>query len=134
MNKHIDPAVFLALPSGSRVHPCRLIHKDGQLMWKHALGPAPYQIPATTAIEQHIIKTAQRLEELSSWLQGSGDERPLLPLCWYAPNEPGFEEGIAVLLQTTNAAAGDLYGQLKSHVLSHETLAVAGDWLYFRRC
>lgn len=133
MNKHIDPTVFLALPSGARVHPCRLIHKDGQLMWKHALGPEPYKVPATTAIEQHIIKTAQRLEELASWLPATGDESPLLPLCWYSPTEPGFEEGIAVLLECEQEP-GETYLELKSHVLPHETLAVAGSWLYFRRC
>lgn len=134
MSKHIDPAVFLQLPSGQRVHPCRLIHKDGSLMWKHALGDHPYAIPATAAIEQHIIKTAGRLEELSSWLEREGDLLPLVPLCWYDPEQPGFEEGIAVLLETGSSDAGLLYEQLKSHVLGHETLAVAGDWLYFRRC
>ena len=37
MSRHISPEAFYELPSGSRVHPCRLIHKDGTLMWKHAL-------------------------------------------------------------------------------------------------
>ena len=133
MSKHIDPTTFLALPSGHRVHPCRLIHKDGRFMWKHALGPEPYQVPATCAIEQHIIKTAGRLEELASWLNQDSEQLQLTPLCWYSPTEPGFEEGIAVLLECEQDPE-ETYLELKSHVLPHETLAVAGTWLYFRRC
>ena len=37
MSKHISPSYFYELPSGTKVHPCRLILKDGSLMWKHAL-------------------------------------------------------------------------------------------------
>ena len=37
MSRHISPNAFYVLPSGNRVHPCRLIHKDATLMWKHAL-------------------------------------------------------------------------------------------------
>ena len=133
MSKHINPAIFLQLPSGNRVHPCRLIHKDGHFMWKHALGPEPYRVPITCAIEQHIIKTASRLEELMSWLERSNDELPLLPLSWYNLQEPGFEEGIAVLLEC-NGDAKAMSDILIKHVLPHETLALAGDWLYFRRC
>ena len=29
--------IFYELPSGNKVHPSRLIHRDGTLMWKHAL-------------------------------------------------------------------------------------------------
>ena len=36
MSKHIAQHHFYQLPSGSAVHPCRLIQKDGTLMWKHA--------------------------------------------------------------------------------------------------
>ena len=64
MSKHIAQHHFYQLPSGSAVHPCRLIQKDGTLMWKHAVP----SIPLEEAHEQHIIKTAQRLEELNSWV------------------------------------------------------------------
>ena len=37
MSKHFSPDIFYNLPSGSRVHPQRLIHRDGTIMWKHAL-------------------------------------------------------------------------------------------------
>jgi hypothetical protein len=68
MSKHITPGYMYSFPSGLVVHPCRLIQRDGTLMWKHAL---LYQneltLPVNEAHEQHIIKTAQRLEELNSW-------------------------------------------------------------------
>ena len=59
MSKHISPDYFYNLPSGNKVHPCRLILKDGSLMWKHALlfNNCP-NIPTCEAHEQHIIKTA----------------------------------------------------------------------------
>ena len=76
MSKHISPSYFYNLPSGNKVHPCRLIHKDGTLMWKHALlHQNEHKLPASEAHEQHIIKTAQRLEELNSWV--SSDLRDL---------------------------------------------------------
>ena len=37
MSKHISSSFFYQLPSQNKVHPCRLIVKDGTLMWKHAL-------------------------------------------------------------------------------------------------
>ena len=76
----------------------RLIHKDGSLMWKHALlyDNIPY-IPETEAQEQHIIKTAQRLEELNSWV--SQDNEPwecLQPVAWFNPTEPELQTGYSV--------------------------------------
>ena len=85
MSRHISPEYFYELPSGSRVHPCRLIHKDGTLMWKHALlnrnQPGIYAI-LVIAHEAHIIKTAQRIEELNSWVsQGLDPWDCLIPSC-----------------------------------------------------
>ena len=37
MSKHIDKNFLYPMPSGAAIHPCRLIQKDGTLMWKHAL-------------------------------------------------------------------------------------------------
>ena len=70
MSKHIAQDYFYLLPSESKVHPCRLITKDGTLMWKHALlyQNSQLSLPISEAHEQHIIKTAQRLEELNSWV------------------------------------------------------------------
>ena len=36
MSKHLNQSIFYNLPSGIKVHPCRLIQRDGTLMWKHA--------------------------------------------------------------------------------------------------
>ena len=87
MSKHISPSYFYELPSGTKVHPCRLILKDGSLMWKHALlNQNKAALPLCEAHEQHIVKTAQRLEELNSWV--SQDLEPwnfLVPTLWYAP-------------------------------------------------
>ena len=86
MSKHISPSYFYDLPSGIKVHPCRLILKDGSLMWKHALlNQNKAVLPECEAHEQHIVKTAQRLEELNSWV--SQDLEPwnfLVPSLWYA--------------------------------------------------
>ena len=37
MVKHLAKEFFYQLPSGNEVHPSRLIHRDGTIMWKHAL-------------------------------------------------------------------------------------------------
>ena len=75
MSRHISPDYFFELPSGDRVHPCRLIHKDGTLMWKHALlnRNALIAMPQCLAHEAHIIKTAHRIEELNSWVSQNLD-------------------------------------------------------------
>ena len=65
MSKNIDKKIFYQLPSGLSVHPCRLIVRDGTLMWKHALYK---DMPECQAHEAHIVKTAQRVEELNAWI------------------------------------------------------------------
>ena len=76
MSKHISPSYFYQL--------CRLVTrsilvglfiKDGTLMWKHAL---LYQNKSINCqclkhTKQHIIKTAQRLEELNTWVSNDLD-------------------------------------------------------------
>ena len=59
MSKHIDKKYLYQLPSGAAVHPCRLIHKDGTLIWKHALHSSSNNLflPRSEAHEAHIIKT-----------------------------------------------------------------------------
>jgi hypothetical protein len=58
MSKHIDKDYLYNLPSGASVHPCRLILKDGTLMWKHALLCRDNHavIPTCESHEQHIQK------------------------------------------------------------------------------
>ena len=137
MSKHIAPSHFYNLPSGNRVHPCRLIHKDGSLMWKHALlTPANVPvIPVEEAHEQHIIKTAQRLEELNSWV--SQDLEPwnfLVPSLWYAPDVDGYAEGIAVNFTHSTKDTAEVYNTLCTHVLAHEKLELNDNYIYFKRC
>ena len=33
MSKHLNNDSFYYMPSGNKVHPCRLIQRDGTLMW-----------------------------------------------------------------------------------------------------
>ena len=133
MSKHIDPSFMYTLPSGSKVHPCRLIQKDGTLMWKHACSVSVP--PLTDAHEQHIIKTAQRLEELNSWVSQTNELSDYLyPVSWYVPTEPQLSEGISVYFIHTKLDVQDVYNGLITHVLDHETLEVHPSYLHFRRC
>ncbi len=136
MSKHISPKYFYNLPSGTKVHPCRLIHKDGTLMWKHALLYAnDPTLPISEAHEQHIVKTAQRLEELNSWV--SKDLEPwngIQVLAWYAPQNEELSEGIGVYFKHSQYDINEIFDTLSSHIQSHETLTANNRFLYFKRC
>ena len=136
MSKHISPKVFIKLPSGQQVHPSRLILKDGSLMWKHALlFEGSLNIPKTQAHEAHIIKTAQRLEELNSWV--SETMYPwdcFAPYAWYIPNDKHLSEGISLYFNHVSFSANETYAKLSSHIQDHEHLEVRNNYLYFKRC
>ena len=137
MSKHIAKEYFYHLPSGNIVHPCRLIHKDGTLMWKHALlfQNQLVVLPDSEAVEVHIIKTAQRLEELNSWV--SQDLEPwecLTPYAWYVPFEPELADGISVYFQHTVHNTDIVFDLLKPHIHDHETLDVRHNYIFFKRC
>ena len=137
MSRHIASSYFYDLPSGNRVHPCRLIHKDGTIMWKHAL---LYQnellcLPQSHAHEAHIIKTAQRVEELNTWVSQSLDPWEFLkPVYWYYPSITDLSEGIAVYLKHTSLPSSLIFEPLKEHLHEFETLTEREGYLYFRRC
>ena len=137
MSKHIAKDYFYDLPSGTSVHPCRLIHKDGTLMWKHALlyrDNRP-QMPLLESHEQHIIKTAQRLEELNSWV--SQELEPwqcFIPYAWYSPYDSELTEGINVYFTHAIYNNKDIYETLLPHIQSHETLEQRDELLFFKRC
>ena len=136
MSRHISPGCFYHLPSGNKVHPCRLIQKDGTLMWKHALlhQNEPY-IPQDPAHEQHIIKTAQRIEELNSWVSQNLDPWEFLkPLAWYYPNNKDLDEGISLFFKHTSLDTTDVFHTLKEHLNEFETLQQKDNYLFFRRC
>ena len=137
MSRHISPGCFYNLPSGTRVHPCRLIEKDGTIMWKHALlnRNELLALPQTAAHESHIVKTAQRVEELNSWL--SQDKEPwefLKPVYWYMPTIDDLSEGIAVYLKHTCINSKEVYDILTPHVKEYEKLDLLDSYIYFRRC
>ena len=138
MSKHLVKGCFYQLPSGTAVHPCRLIMRDGTLMWKHALLAFNEftSVPLTQAHEQHIIKTAQRLEELNTWV--SQDLEPwesIRPCAWYDPCTPNLSDGISVYFNHSVHPAKFLYAQLLEHVQPHETLELHdGELVYFKRC
>ena len=137
MNRNISPSAYYHLPSGAAVHPWRLIQKDGSLMWKHAL---LYQnehlyIPETQAQEQHIIKTAQRIEELNSWVSQDLDPWEFLkPVLWYSPDNEATKEGISLYFKHTCLPSVDVYNTLQRHINEFETLKLYDDTLYFSRC
>ena len=142
MSKHLDKSCLYTLPSGDRVHPCRFIFRDGTLMWKHAFlcNNKFTQLPQTQAHEQHIIKTAQRLEELNVWV--SQDLEPwecLTPHCWYDPGNADLSDGISVYFRHSVHPADSVYEILKNHIQPHETLKLLDRFprvplLYFKRC
>ena len=136
MSKHIAQDYFYMLPSDSKVHPCRLITKDGTLMWKHALlyKNTYLALPASEAHEQHIIKTAQRLEELNSWVSQGLEPWDCLQIkAWYQPNEPELSEGISAYFTHTTHDLNYTYKSLLPHIQDHETLQLRNRYLYFRR-
>ena len=137
MSKHIDKSYLYNLPSGANVHPCRLILKDGTLMWKHALLcrdnlPA---IPTCESHEQHIQKTAQRLEELNSWC--SQELEPwqcFIPYAWYSPEDTELTEGISVYFTHAIYSNDEVFEILLPHIQEHETLEQRDGLLFFQRC
>ena len=136
MSKHINKKSFFNLPSGANVHPCRLIQRDGTLMWKHALlHHNEINLPASLSEEQHIIKTAQRLEELNSWV--SQDLEPwnfLVPSLWYMPGLPGYDEGISVNFTHSIKDTAEVFNIICNHTLPHETIDLRDKYIYFKRC
>ena len=136
MNKNISKDCFYNLPSGTQVHPCRLIHKDGTLMWKHAvLSQGVKFVPVLESQEQHIIKTAQRLEELNSWV--SQDLEPwecLQPVAWFNPLIEDLQDGISVYFKHQLHESNAIYNNLLPHIQEHELLELRQNYLFFRRC
>ena len=133
MLKHLAQSCLYELPSGNRVHPCRLIHRDGTLMWKHAF--TEYTIPETLAQEQHIVKTAQRLEELNSWVSRDLEVwQCLTPVYWFCPSTAELSTGYTVYFKHALFDNKHTYDCLVSHILPHETLTFRNDLLQFKRC
>jgi hypothetical protein len=106
-------------------------------MWKHALLQHNQLVclPQTKAHEAHIVKTAQRIEELNSWVsQGLEPWECLMPYLWYDPREPELSEGISLYFYHTLYSNERVYQQLKKHLMDHEALEIRDYFLFFRRC
>lgn len=137
MSKHLIPEILIDLPSGQSVHPCRFIHKDGTLLWKDALhmGANGRIIPSCQAHEAHIIKTASRLEELSSWVTDGLEFWEGFHIhAWYRPTHSKLSDGISVYFTHRILPCDQLLNELAPRVLEHEALSKEGDCLYFKRC
>ena len=136
MSKHLNDSVFYHMPSGLKVHPCRLIQRDGTLMWKHAcLYRNEVQLPTEESHEQHIVKTAQRLEELNSWVSHGLEPWECFNVkAWYRPDDSELGTGISVYFNHCSHDLDYTYEHLLPHIQSHETLELRSSYLYFRRC
>jgi len=134
--KNLDKSLLYHMPSGAVHHPNRLIHKDGTIMWKHALlySNVP-SMPKEVAHEAHIIKTAQRLEELNSWVSLDGEPwECLLPTAWYVPDIDFLSQGISLFFKHATHDAEYVYNTLRHHTHDHEKLELCNHVLYFQRC
>lgn len=108
-------------------------------MWQDALKDALHRvhIPRMLAHEAHIIKTAQRLEELNSWVSQSLEPwECITPKLWYIPDaeHKPFAEGYACHFVHKTLPVDELYENLKEHVHSHEQIKIDESSIYFRRC
>lgn len=137
MHKHIPKQYLYTLPSGVNVHPCRLIVKDGTLMWKQALLMQNKYlfIPESLAHEAHIIKTAQRVEDLNTWLiEDLNPWESLIPHYWYYPEDKELSEGIALYMKHFIHSNDYVLEKLTDHLQEHEALTIRDDYLFFKRC
>ena len=126
MSKHINKKSFFNLPSGANVHPCRLIQRDGTLMWKHALlHHNEINLPASLSEEQHIIKTAQRLEELNSWLSHGLEPWECFVIKeWYVPSHLNY---VKVFLYTFTTSHTTYPTHTRNY---HRTYSLMRHWTY----
>jgi hypothetical protein len=132
MNKNLVPESLIHLPSGQSVHPCRMIIKDGTLMWKDAI---TYFVPSDQAHEAHIIKTAQRLEDLHTWVsEGLDCWEGFKISSWYNPLDPLLYQGIAVFFQHRSKPIDEVITILTPHIYEHETLDSTDRLIFFKRC
>ena len=137
MSKYIVKNAYFNLPSGLSVHPCRLIFKDGTLMWKHAMlnHNCFTSLPLKHSHEAHIVKTAQRIEELNTWVsQGLEPWDCLTPCHWYDPLDPELSTGISLYFTHNSKSNNDVYLELSNQIKDHELLEMRGSLMFFKRC
>ena len=101
-------------------------------MWKDAI---PTYVPSDQAHEAHIIKTAQRLEDLHTWVS-SGLEcwEGFEITSWYNPHDPLLYQGIAAFFRHRIKSIDDVIQVLRPHIHEHETLDCTDNLIFFKRC
>lgn len=130
---------FIKFPSGSEIHPWRLIHRDGTISWKQAIMQpnGELHVPTCQAHEAHIIKTAQRIEELNCWVsQNLEPWECLQPKKWYRIDDEHkpYAEGYACCIFHMVMPLEKVVKALEPHIQSHETLELNDECIYFSRC
>ena len=105
-------------------------------MWKHALlFNNCANIPTCEAHEAHILKTAQRLEELNSWISQSSEPWDcIVPHAWYVPTYPELNKGISVYFRHPNHDLRTTLNRVLPHIMDHEELELRNNYLFFKRC
>ena len=139
MSKHLSPESLIKFPSGASFHPSRLIHKDGTIMWKYALLQLNGKLipPSNVAIESHIVKTAQRLEELNCWAsQNLEPWNCLQPIYWFDPSSPdhSFATGCSCVFTHTTKDLDEVYESIYMHINEFETIKLQSNGISFQRC
>ena len=136
MTKHLAKGSLYTLPSGSVIHPSRLIQRDGTLMWKHVFtfeGKFT-SLPICEEHETNIIATAQRVEELNTWASMALEPWECLrPYLWYDPSKIDHSLGTTLFFYHTLHNTEHTYELLHKHINPHETLELVDNFLYFAR-
>lgn len=132
---YFDPFYMYQLPSGQLVHPCRLIHRDGTIMWKHAvMDEGVLYLPENEDVETRIIHTAKRLEELNTWVAPTAQPwEGFVIRAWYNPTTESRSKGNVVLFSHPLHETQVVYNELKKHLQEKEALStsLAGPYLKF---
>ena len=139
MQKYFTKGYLYELPSGLTAHPSRCIIRDGSITWSDALRTKQddcLYIPAEQCHEQHIIKTAHRLEELNFWLTLPTFELHdcIVPYEWFNPTKEWLSEGISVYFKHSTLSNKLTFAKLEPHIKPHEELEVRDNYLFFKRC
>ena len=135
MTKHLAKDCLYTLPSGTIIHPSRLIQRDGTLMWKHVFTfeNTFTSLPISEEHETNIIKTAHRIEELNVWVSQSLEPWECLkPYLWYNPDNKEHTDGTALYFYHTLHDAEYTFNVLHKHTNPHETLELVHEFLYFK--
>ena len=138
MQKYFAEGTFYEMPSGNKYHPNRLIIRDGTLTWRDALHckeTGKTYLPTELAHEQHIIKTAQRVEELNTWVsQGKELWQCIKPRMWFNPTNEALAEGISMYFTHELYTNKLTSTKLIPHIKPHEEIEQRCNLLFFNRC